>query len=411
MKKDYLWNSIGTSINAFISLLLLIVVTRVNGLESAGLFSLGFGLSLVFFTISLYGGRVYQVSDIHNKFLSGTYIALKFITSIIATCAALSMILVNHYDTYKSWLIMVLVLYKISEAIADPLYGVIQRHNRLYIVGISLTFKGCVGFLCFLFIDMITGDILLSSVSLVVVNILFLLFFDLVNARRSESLTIRIGVIEKSIKNSLLLMKKSVYIFTFSFLTITIYNIPRYFIDIYHETDQGYFGILIMPGSFLSLLATFIMQPVILPLSEMHKNKQYDLFAKTTQRILLMVLGLGIIALIAVYLVGHQIMMLIYGIDLTPYRIELTGVILGGIFNVFSMIYSNVLVIIRKQFVQLPIFLFSLILVTVICMALVDTYRIDGGVWAYIVTNAAQAGLFIAVYHTIFRKKRSQIHR
>jgi O-antigen/teichoic acid export membrane protein len=408
LQKDYLWNSIGTSVNSFISLLLLIVVTRVNGLDAAGLFSFSFGLSLVLFTIGLYGGRVYQVSDIHGEFSSESYIVLKFITSILALIAAMVMIVGNRYDVYKSLLILTLVFYKLSEAIADPLYGIIQRHNRLHTAGISLTFKGCAGFLSFLVIDLLTKDILIASASLLCVNILFMLSFDRMNVQKTEQVTLRPASLRTAAANSFALMKKCAYVFAFSFLTTAMANIPRYFIDVYHETDQGYFGILIMPASLLALFVTFIIQPNVVPLSEMHRSGRYDLFARTTGKMLLVALILGGIAIVGAYLIGNRILTLIYGADLMPYRLELTGVMTGGIFNVISSIYSNVLVIIRKQFIQLIIYLSALLTATAMCALLVESCGIRGGVWAYIIANILQAGLFIAAYHVILRKKRLQ---
>ncbi|MDR1449324.1 MAG: hypothetical protein LBI84_03830 [Propionibacteriaceae bacterium] len=407
MKRDYFWNSVGTAVNSFLSLLLLIVVTRINGLDAAGIFSFGFGFALVFFTIGLYGGRIYQVSDIGGEFSSENYVALKFLTSAIMLVAAGAVILANHYDAYKSCLILALLLYRISEAIADAFYGVIQKHGRLFIVGISLTCKGGVGFLSFVVIDAVTKNLLLACLSLVLVNVLFMLAFDRVNVRKSERLAMLADSVKTHLANSLRLMKKCAYIFAFSFFATSIINIPRYFIDIYHEADQGYFGILIMPATLLSLFVTFIIQPSVLPLSEMRKNGRYDLFAKSTGRMLRVCLALSAAVIVGVYLIGVQVLTLIYGVDLTPYRLELTGVMLGGSFNVVASIYSNVLVIIRRQFAQLIVFIFSLALVAILCAVFVNTYGIAGGILSYIIANAVQGGLFIIVYKVIMKKERA----
>jgi O-antigen/teichoic acid export membrane protein len=405
LKKDYLWNSIGTSVNAFISLLLLIVVTRINGLDDAGLFSFSFGFAIVFYTIGLYGGRVYQISDVRNEFSSANYIILKFMTSALMLFAASAAIMANAYDARKSLLILLLVFYKMSEAIADALYGVIQKHNRLFIAGISLTCKGCLGFAAFLIVDLITENLLLASACLPVVNILFTISYDRVNANISERISLFVGSFKAATANSLLLMKKCLYIFAFSFLTTTMVNIPRYFIDIYHESDQGYFGILIMPATLVALFVSFIIQPEIVPLSQLHKNGRYDLFAKAVRRILFVSLALGAVAIAGTYLIGSQIMTLIYGVDLTGYRIELTEVVIGGTLNVIAAVYSNVLVVIRKQFVQLIIYLLSLGVVTAMCAAFAAEYSIAGGIWASVVANAVQGALFVAAYHVILKKR------
>ncbi|MDD3304941.1 MAG: hypothetical protein PHT75_02290 [Bacilli bacterium] len=45
IKKDYFWNTLGTIFYAFNSLIFLVIVTRINGLEIAGYFSFGLVLS------------------------------------------------------------------------------------------------------------------------------------------------------------------------------------------------------------------------------------------------------------------------------------------------------------------------------------------------------------------------------
>ena len=72
-KKNFVWNMIGLTLNSFISLFYLIIITRINGIENTGIFSFLFTLSLILYTICLYGGRVYQVSDIKGEFNSQQY--------------------------------------------------------------------------------------------------------------------------------------------------------------------------------------------------------------------------------------------------------------------------------------------------------------------------------------------------
>ena len=76
IKKDYLWNSLGSLLQSAISPVLLIIITRLNGIDDSGLFSFALSLSVVFWAVSLWGGRTYQVSDVKREFSSGGYVAL-----------------------------------------------------------------------------------------------------------------------------------------------------------------------------------------------------------------------------------------------------------------------------------------------------------------------------------------------
>ena len=54
IKKDYLWNSLGSLLQSAISPVLLIIITRLNGIDDSGLFSFALSLSVVFWAVSLW---------------------------------------------------------------------------------------------------------------------------------------------------------------------------------------------------------------------------------------------------------------------------------------------------------------------------------------------------------------------
>ena len=119
IKKDYLWNSLGSLLQSAISPVLLIIITRLNGIDDSGLFSFAISLSVVFWAVSLWGGRTYQVSDVKREFSSGGYVAVRFIASLIVAISAVVFCVLNGYSTTKTGLIMILVTFKILESIAD----------------------------------------------------------------------------------------------------------------------------------------------------------------------------------------------------------------------------------------------------------------------------------------------------
>ena len=62
-RKNFIWNIIGTTFNAFNSLFFMIIITRVNGLENAGIFTLAFSTACILYIIGIYAGRIYQVTE------------------------------------------------------------------------------------------------------------------------------------------------------------------------------------------------------------------------------------------------------------------------------------------------------------------------------------------------------------
>ncbi len=65
--KNFIWNMLGTGFNSFNSLFFLVIVTRINGIQDAGIFSIAWATAYILYTIGLYSGRLCQVTDTENK--------------------------------------------------------------------------------------------------------------------------------------------------------------------------------------------------------------------------------------------------------------------------------------------------------------------------------------------------------
>ena len=68
IKKDsYLWNMIQSILFATQSAFLLMVITRTNGLDDAGVFSIAYAIASLMYYLGEYGVRKYQVTDVEEK--------------------------------------------------------------------------------------------------------------------------------------------------------------------------------------------------------------------------------------------------------------------------------------------------------------------------------------------------------
>ena len=403
-RKDYIWNTLGTSATAFISLLLLIAVTRINGIEEAGIFSFCFSFAILFFMIGLFGGRIYQISDVQGEFESRTYIFLKFITSAMMLITAVVFILANDYDRERVILLLSLVVYKILDSIADPLYGVMQRQGRLYFAGISMTIKAVVGFIAFVVVNLLTYDLILSSFCLLAANAVFIVVYDIPHVRRLEKVG---GLLKTGMKPAFVLLKASIYIFLFALFANLLVNIPRYFVDLYFSEDLvGEFGIIIMLATMMNLFVQFVIQPKLVSLSERFAIEEYSSFNRTVSKLILISLGFGLVAILATWLIGAPVLSFIYAVDLMSYRVGLTLVVIAGTVNTVTMINSNILSIMRRFKIQLFNFLAATASIFIASAVFISSDSVDGAIIAFLIANVVQATLFFISYQVIFSKIR-----
>lgn len=130
-RKNFIWNIIGTTFNAFNSLFFMIIITRVNGLENAGIFTLAFSTACILYIIGIYAGRIYQVTEASKEITDKDYIANRIISCIIMIVIVIFFVIINQYDVYKSSIFIILTMYKALEAFSDVLYGIMQKMNCL----------------------------------------------------------------------------------------------------------------------------------------------------------------------------------------------------------------------------------------------------------------------------------------
>ena len=398
IKKDYLWNSLGSLLQSAISPVLLIVITRLNGIDDSGLFSFALSLSVVFWAVSLWGGRTYQVSDIKREFSSGGYVAVRFVASLIVAISAVAFCFLNGYNTTKTGLIMILVTFKILESIADSLYGVMQIHHKLYIAGISLTMKAMLGFAAFMAVDIVTKNVIYGTLAILLINMLIIFLYDILWVRRVETISISKKLCKEYITQAVVIMKRTSAVFVVVFLTMFSLNIPRYFLDKSHPDQIGYFGIMAMPITLLGLFISFIIQPNVVNLSELLAKGRLKEFARIVGKINQITFGMGVLSVVLSYLIGVWILNVIFGININSFRLDLTIMVIGAAANAFVSIYVNLLIIMRRFKEQFYTLLLTDILAVVMSMCLIEQLAMLGSVLVFMIISFLQVALLLVIY-------------
>ncbi len=397
-KKDFIWNVLGLTINAFNSLFFLIIVNRINGEVAGGVFTYAYSLICLFYIIGLFYTRTYQVSDVSGKYKNKDYIVSRAISCVMMFIITVITVMIFQYDTTKSIVIILLCLYRLIEAFADVFLGILQKEGFLYKAGFSLFIKGIVALILFMIVDYVTKDMILSCVTIVFVNLGLFLLYDLKNTRKY------IGK-EYSFHNAISILKNSFPVFVFSFLNIYLINSTKYILDFVSDaTLQNIYGIILMPGTVLSLCAQYIINPYIVPLTDLFKRKKYNEFRRTLLKIIAVICFLGILCIIGAYILGIPVLNLIYGIELSKYKTDLLIIILGSIFVALIAVISSGLTILNKNYIQMYIYIFSSILSTVLGIVLINQFKVLGASLTYLIVMFVQF-IITYIYYNRFIKK------
>lgn len=393
MRKNFLWNIIGSTLCAFNSLFFMIVVTRINGEDVAGLFTFAFSTACLFYIIGIYSGRTYQVTDNDKLVSDSDYIYSKFITCLIMIIAGITFCFFKNYNSSKFMVILGLTIFKSLEAFSEGIYAIIQKNEQLYKVGISLFFKAVIGLFIFIIIDLFTKNILYSVLGVIFINLLIIILYDLKNL---EVVGFKLKRFNKlSIKTILI---GGFYTFAFTILTQYVINAPRYSIDnFFADKYQTIFGIIIMPSTLIALLAQFVIQPYLTKLKESLSLSKRE-FNKVTMKLSLSLFLMGIVCIVVAYFLGIPVLEFVYNIELSDYLLELLMIIFGATLYGITVVLSSSLIIIRNTFSQLIIFLIVTVFDLVFSDILVKKYLIMGASSTYLLTMLLLLILYIIIY-------------
>ncbi len=407
--KNFIWNALGTGLNSCNSLFFLIIVTRINGIEQAGMFSLGIAIGLILYTIALYSGRVCHVTNIDSKITDKDYVLNRSLTCLLMLFLAIVIVVLRKYSILKAEIILLICLFKCIEAFSDIFYGIMQKNNYLYKAGQSLTLKAVLGLASFFVINYFTYDLVLALIILNIVNIVILLFFDIKfvenikKGKFSEEVSTKQNIFD--------ILKKEFFVFANSFAGIYILNASKYAIDIYEtESVQAIFGYIMMPATVMILFAQFILLPFLNKFKELYKEKKIKEFDLLGTKIKGVVFLFGIFAVTIAYFIGPEFLSFIYGENLLDYRLYLMIIIATYILYAISYINLVILTTMRKTFIQFVVYVISMFVAFVASNLLVKNYGIFGATASLALTLTVQFVLYIMItkiiIFSIMRKEK-----
>ncbi|MBB5887681.1 hypothetical protein [Lactovum miscens] len=394
--KNVTWNLVGVTLNASYSLFLLIFITRINGINAAGDFSYAFYITSVLSAIGMYGGRIFQVTDISKRYSSDHYISSRLLTSLVMFIVTFLFCLISLYSVYTFLLFLVMIAYRAVEAVCEMYFGIMQINDNLAAVGKSMSLKTVLTFVLFILIDLLTKNIVLASLSLVFSFIIIYFFYDRKIASKYTKIVFNFT------HHTFVLLKESFSPFIFALLGLIMLNIVRYFIEYRgNSTIQGYFSIINMPAATIALLSQFLFQPLLNNLVKLHQVNKMKFFSIV--KLLLIALTLmGILLAIISYFIGAPILGFVYHVDISSYRFELSLIVLSGIFSGAVGVISNILILMRQMRIQILMYTLSIALGILISYLYVRD--LSSSLYTSFIIMLGEFIIFLLVFYFIVRK-------
>lgn len=399
-RSAYIWNTTGSMLNAFQSVVMLMVLTRVTDLATSGIFTIAYANANLFLNMGNYGMRNYQASDVTPQYSFAAYARSRVMTDLAMVACSTAYLawsaLTVGYSGYKVAAIFVMTLLKLVDSIEDATDGNYQQHGRLDVGGKLQTLRLSTTMLVFAISAVVTHDLLFPlCIATGWTLAVYVVGAGLIRRRLELPAEDAHG---KS-GSALALLKECSPLFLAAFLLFYIGNAPKYAIDAYlDDASQAIYGFIAMPVFVVGLLAQFIYMPIIEPLANRWNAGDDGYFRKEIFKQTLYIAGLTLFCDLGALLLGAPVLGTLYNTDLSGYVTDLIVLVTGGGFLAITTLMTMGITIMRQQ-KHLTVGYVAVALAALVGSPFaVSRFGISGASWIYLGLMVVLAAWFTAVF-------------
>lgn len=418
-KQVFIWNLIGNVLYAFTSMVLLLLVNRILGIRNGDTFSIGFAIAQLMLSIGNFQIRLYQATDVKEKFKFVDYWYFRLLTCFLMIVVSLIYTLSKDYQISKTLVVLVFCVYRLGDAFSDVYEGRLQQIKRLDIAGKSLAVKVFYPVLLFSISIIFTKDLLFSSLVLTITEFICIYFYTIKKSKYFFSFNIKNYSLFS--KEKLNIMKQMLIIsfplFINSYVMNSIYNTPKIVIDGFIENGtflnglQVYYNILFLPAFVMNLIV-LIFRGVITEMAHDLYHKQINNVYKKMLVLVIIIIIITVLAIGVAYVIGIPILSLVYGTGdaLYQYKSSLIIIMIGGGINAIATILDNVITIFRKHHLLTISYILSWIIIKLISTDLILSNGLYGASLSFLIAMIVLllAVIGILIFSIISYQKESK---
>lgn len=346
-----------------------VLILRMVGATESGYYAIATSLGNTYYAVSLWGMRSFIVSDQNNKYSYYEYGIARFIAIIISILLVLGTCIISSYSMDVIKVLIAYSLFKFAEAMIELFECFAQQKMVMDINAKSMVLRGIVYILLFFISLKLTHHAYIAFSVITICSILICIF---VNYRKLKKVLSFNHVYSK--EHVLEILKKCFSIMLFELLAAAIVAIPRLFYERIGSTEAlGIYVSIYTMVVFLQLVINILIYTFAPYMAKVYQEKNIKKFKQYIGIVVGGAIGLGLLAEILVYLIGHPVMSLIFGKEAGASYSYLYLGIISGVSLAMTWLISQIYVILEKHEYQLVSAFISVISCVIFSYFLVNT--------------------------------------
>lgn len=179
MKKNVLLNTAGSVWYSLCQWLMTVLIIHMStDYRAAGVLGLAMTVTNAFTTLSSFGMRNFQISDVTGRYRDSEYLSSRLVTAAAAylSCAVYTFCI--GCTAEECVCVLIWMLLRLTESVNDVYQGIQQLHDRYDMIGISYFMRGGVQIMLFVAGYLLTKRLDITFAAMFLASLAILLLFD-----------------------------------------------------------------------------------------------------------------------------------------------------------------------------------------------------------------------------------------
>ncbi|NMG08834.1 oligosaccharide flippase family protein [Brasilonema sp. UFV-L1] len=420
---NFSWTFVGNLVYAGCQWGMLVVLAKLGSPEIVGQFTLGLAVTAPVFMLTNLQLRYIQATDVKHQYLFGDYLSLRIISTLLALLVIVVITLTAGYRWETSLIILLVSLAKAFESISDVFYGLLQKHERMDRIAMSMMIKGPLSLLVLGISVYISGSVAWGVLGLAVAWALVLFGYDIRtgttmlnqsqetpnNEEPTTQQTTDVVQPRWDLKTLAKLVWLALPLGIVMMLISLNTNIPRYFIEEYlGERELGIFAAIAYLMMVGSMVINALGQSATPRLAKYYASGNGIAF----RTLLLKLIGIGALLggtiILVVFVAGQQILTLLYQPEYAQHKDLLVWLMVAAAMSYISSFLGYGMSSARYFRIQIPLFIVVTSTLAITCLWLLPIYGLRGAAFAQLIAASMQAVLSLGVnIHALYRIKKN----
>ena len=389
LRVTFAWTLAGNVIYAGCQWGMISVLAKLGSSTAVGQFALALAITAPIFMLTNLALRSVEATDARSEFAFGHYFTLRIASTLFAFIAVVATVTFLRYDKRVSAVIVLIGLAKAVESFSDVIAGMLQKHERLDQVAVSMMLKGGLSIIAFGVTFYYLRNLAAACIALVLAWLSVFLLYDLRLAdgllrpnprfvdftvsklRRLASLSLPLGIVAA--------------------LSSFNFNIPRYAMQHYRGASElGIFSALGYVTVAMTLLVNALAQSAIVRLSKSFATRNLKDYSRLLARMAGLCVVASAMAILACKLFGSVALQLIYGREYAQHvgLLEIF-VAVAGVSAVAAVLGCGMTAA-RRFRAQLPVLAATVLVCTAGAVTLTPKFGAVGSALAMLISAAVQ---------------------